>query len=43
MDKETKEYLVKKLKAMRKKVSKFSKSDWKEFYKQNIKDNKNAK
>lgn len=33
MDKETKDYLVRKLKAMRKKVSKFSKNDWKKFYK----------
>lgn len=34
MDKETKDYLVKKLKAMRKKVSKFRKKDWKNFYKE---------
>lgn len=43
MDKETKEYLVKKLKAMRQKVSKFKKSDWKDFYIKKVKEIKNGR
>lgn len=43
MDKETKDYLVKKLKALRKKASKFKKQDWKKFYIAKFKELKNAK
>lgn len=43
IDKKTKDYLAKKLRSMRKKVSKFKKQDWKKFYIAKFKELKDAK